>query len=71
MSIEKQGEKTMEENWNDYDFVMQKVKEDGMALMHASEELKNNLDIVIVAIKQEAFALFYARYCTKVCKILH
>lgn len=38
------------ENWNDYDFVMAKVKENGRNLYYASEELKNNKNVIMQAL---------------------
>lgn len=50
----------MEENWNDYNFVMQKVKEFGGNLMYASKELRNNFDIAKEAVRANEEAFWYA-----------
>ena len=42
----------LNEDWNDYDFVMKKVQEDGRNIYDASIELKKNKNIVIEAVKQ-------------------
>lgn len=49
----------MEENWNDYNFVMQKVKEFGGNLMYASKELRNNFNIVKEAVRENEEAFWY------------
>tara|TARA_R110000868_G_scaffold140631_3_gene356430 strand:- start:763 stop:1008 length:246 start_codon:yes stop_codon:yes gene_type:complete len=48
------------ENWNDKDFVLEKVKQNGLALEFASEELRNDLEVVIEAIKQDLNAFSFA-----------
>ena len=48
------------EDWNNFDFVLSKVKQDGMALYYASNELKDNGEIVKIAVKQKGWALYYA-----------
>ena len=47
----------MEENWNDYDFVMEKVQNDPWKLVLASDELKNNKEIVLAAVKVDGEVL--------------
>lgn len=41
----------MEENWNDKEFVLDRVKKDGFELKYASEELKNDKEVVLEAVK--------------------
>ena len=48
------------EDWNNFDFVLSKVKINGWALEYASKKLKNNEEIVNEAIKQNGSALYYA-----------
>ena len=48
------------ENWNDFDYVLNRVKEDGLALQNASEKLRNNPEIVFEAIKQNTLALYWS-----------
>ena len=42
---------------NNYNEVLKKVKENGLNLQYASEELKNNKEIVLEAVKQNGWAL--------------
>ena len=48
------------ENWNDKEFVLERVKQNGLALEFASEELRNDLEVVIEAIKQDLNAINFA-----------
>ena len=48
------------EDWDDFDFVLSKVKQNGYALYYASDELKNNEEIVKEAVKQKGLALKFA-----------
>ena len=52
------------ENWNDKEFVLERVKRDGWDLnwdlKYASEELRNDKEVVLEAVKQNGFALYYA-----------
>jgi hypothetical protein len=48
------------ENWNDYDYVLQRVAQNGFALRYASKQLKNNKEIVKIAVAQWGLALEYA-----------
>ena len=48
------------ENWNDYDFVIQRVAEDGRDLRFASEELRGDREVVLEAFKRHNEALDYA-----------
>jgi hypothetical protein len=48
------------EDWNDFDFVLSQVKQDGYALQFASGRLQDNEDIVREAVKQNGLALCYA-----------
>lgn len=50
----------MEENWDKYDFVMQKVKTDGYLLRYASKDLRGNKEIVKEAVRQNVTAFRYA-----------
>ena len=50
----------IKEDWNDFDYVLSQVKQTGVRLYRASEELKNNEEIVKEAVKQNAWALEYA-----------
>ncbi|MEI7488669.1 MAG: DUF4116 domain-containing protein [Chryseobacterium sp.] len=45
---------------NDKDFVLQAVKQRGVALSFASEDLKNDRDVVLEAVKQNGVALRFA-----------
>ena len=42
---------------NDYEIVMEGVKQDGHVLLYASDELKNNRNIAMEAVKQNGGAL--------------
>lgn len=57
MSSVKLSHETIQEDWSDYNFVMQRVKEDGNYLQHASAELRDNREVVMEAVKQNALAL--------------
>ena len=48
------------EDWSNFDFVLNKVKQDGIVLEFASERLKDNEEIVKEAVKQYGLALEYA-----------
>lgn len=50
----------LEEDWNDRDFVLATVKQDGYALINASDELQADRDIVLAAVTQDGSALHYA-----------
>ena len=50
----------MSNKWNDKDFVLEAVHQNGESLQHASEELKNDKDIVLEAVKQDGYSLRYA-----------
>ena len=50
----------MTTNWNDKEVVLAAVKQNGMALIFASEELKNDKEIVLAAVKQDEEAFLYA-----------
>ncbi len=54
----------MVEDWNDKDFVMQKVKEDGINLEYASEELRNDRELVLTAVSQDV-GIFVLRYVSE------
>jgi len=51
---------TNAENWNDKKFVLEKVKQNGLDLYYASEELKDDREVVLEAIKENGLALEYA-----------
>ena len=48
------------EDWNDFDFVLSKVKQKGWSLYDASKKLTNNEKIVLEAVKQDGLALEFA-----------
>jgi hypothetical protein len=48
------------ESWKDKSFVLETVKEDGIALEYADKSLKKDKSIVLEAVKQYGFALEYA-----------
>ena len=48
------------ESWKDKSFVLETVKEDGIALEYADKSLKKDKYIVHEAVKQYGFALEYA-----------
>lgn len=51
----------LSDNWkNNYDIVMEYVKNDGSSLKHASIELRNNYDIVKAAVWSSSYAFKYA-----------
>jgi hypothetical protein len=45
---------------NNKDVVLEAVKQDGMALQFASDELKNNKDVVLKAVRQNVWVLRFA-----------
>ncbi len=45
---------------DNFDFVMEKVKECGHNLCYASERLKDEFDIVLEAVKEDGNSLYYA-----------
>ncbi|WP_064581203.1 DUF4116 domain-containing protein [Streptobacillus moniliformis] len=47
-------------NWNNKDFVLEAVKNNGWALEYASKELKNDKEAVMAAVKQNGDALQFA-----------
>jgi len=49
-----------EENWSDKEYVLERVKNDGMALQYASEGLRDDRDVVMKAIENNGTALEYA-----------
>jgi hypothetical protein len=48
------------ESWKDKSFVLEMVKEDGIALEYADESLKKDKSIVLVAVKEHGYALQFA-----------
>jgi hypothetical protein len=50
------------ENWNDKDFVLEKVKQDGWALQYASEELQNDKEVALEAIINDWDASKYVSF---------
>jgi len=55
---------TNTENWNDKDFALEKVKQNGLDLYYASYELRNDKEVVLTAIKRNGRALLerYSSY---------
>jgi len=51
---------TNTQNWNDKDFVLEKVKQDGWCLYYASKELRGNKEVVLEAVRQSGGALRFA-----------
>lgn len=47
----------MTENWNDREYVLAQVQQDGRALECASEELRSDREIVLTAVQQNGSAL--------------
>ncbi len=47
-------------DWNNKQMVLEAVKQEGLALLNASNELQNNKEVVLEAVKQEGMALEYA-----------
>ncbi len=47
-------------DWNNKEFVLEVVKQDGEALQYASDELRNDKDVVLAAVQQDRDALQYA-----------
>ena len=45
-----------EDKWSDRDYVLEAVKVDGLALEHASQELRNDSAVVIAAVRQNLLA---------------
>ena len=48
------------ENWNDKEFVLERVKQNGYDLQYASEELRKDKEVVLEAVKKYPRALEYA-----------
>jgi hypothetical protein len=46
--------------WNDYDYVIQRVAQHGYALQYTSDDLRNNKEIVLIAVAQDGEALQFA-----------
>jgi hypothetical protein len=47
-------------DWNNFDFVLEKVNINGYALQFTTDELKNNYKIVMKAVKNKGTALQFA-----------
>ena len=50
------------QEWNDKNFVLNKIKENGEALEYASDDLKNDKEVVLVAVQENGLALLFASY---------
>ena len=48
------------QSWKDKSFVLKTVKEDGIALEYADENLKKDKSIVLEAVKEHGYALQFA-----------
>lgn len=46
-------------DWHYYNYVLNKVMQNGHSLEYASRELKNNFDVVIEAIKNNKLLVYY------------
>ena len=53
-------ESVPEKFYNDKSFVLEAVKQDGLALEYADESLKKNKSIVLEALKLDGYALKFA-----------
>eukprot|EP00971_Amphidinium_carterae_P221674 4400426-Amphidinium_carterae.1 len=59
-----------EEHLGDHEIVLEAVKQDGLALQHASSSCKRDRAIVLAAVKQNGFALQYAaESCRSDCEV--
>ena len=53
-------DKPLNENYSRFDYVLSRVKKDGLELQHASKRLRKNYRIVRAAVEQNGLALQFA-----------
>ena len=55
----------MKKDWNNEEFVLEAVKQDGDSLYYASTRLQDNGQIVLEAVKKNGLSLYFASYRLK------